>query len=165
MLDLIERINVRVAGLALAAGYTILIISIYVSQPQRPSDVIGCLGFDRSAFESGRESFRRASQLTRQARADEFANARNEFDVADPRRCNAETQFYLAYSHYRAGCRRLLPVNREQYEMGLEAINSAIELASGEEVIDDPGLNLRTPEELREALEESPAIRAIRGCR
>lgn len=153
MLDLIERINVRVAGLALAAGYTIFIIWVYWSQPQ----TIPCAGFERSAFEDGRESFERG----------ELANARTQFDHADPKRCDAETQFYVAYSHYREGCRRGRPVSREQFELGLEAVNRAIELTFVQDMrVDDPGLNLPTLQQLKAELEGGPRfpLPRIRRC-
>ena len=157
MLDMIQRINVRGAGLALAVGYTIFNIWIYVARPQGLQDVIGCVGFERSAFETGLELFRR----------DDFLNAQDEFEGADPRQCDEKTQFYLAYSHYRAGCSRVpWQVDTEQIARGLEAVDRAIELTSGEEMsVDDRRLSLDTPQALKEALEQGSLERAVQGCR
>lgn len=81
-----------------------LSIFLYAAKPRSFDEAItkttvatGIYQIDREAFDRGIEHFRR----------DEFPAARDAFENADPKRQNAEVQFYIAYSFYREGWGRI----------------------------------------------------------
>jgi hypothetical protein len=141
---------VRGIGLALAAGYAAFIAWLYVQVPQSAAEITGGLSasigsyrIDAQAFDDGVQFFRR----------DEFAAARTAFERADPARQDARTQFYIAYSYYRQGWGRFYQ-DDQLFAQGLEAVNRAIARAPGGRIrVDDPGLQMRSGEELKAELE------------
>lgn len=141
---------VRGIGLALALGYATFIAWLYVQQPQSAAEVTGGLSatigsyrVDPSAFDDGLQFFRR----------DEFAAARIAFERADPAHQDARIQFYIAYSYYRQGWGRFYQDDK-LFAQGLEAVNRAMARAPGGRIrVDDPGLQMRSGEELKAELE------------
>ena len=131
-------------GIAVAAVLIAFIVSVYVNQPQNVPEMFPWITpVDREAFESGRNLFHQ----------DEFVAARLEFKRADRSRSDAHTQFYVAYSYYREGC-GFITQNDELLEQGLEAVERAIaEASDGDFPVDDPGIDLKTAEELKEEIE------------
>ena len=89
-----------------------------------------------------------------EGRADEiYAEARAAFERADPAHRDATTQFYVAYAFYRQGWGRLYS-DDDLYRQGLEAVNRAISLAPrGRLVVEQPGQQIRTADELKAELE------------
>jgi hypothetical protein len=142
--------TVRGIGLALAVGYATFIAWLYVQQPQSAAEVtggfsasVGSYRIDPQAFEDGVQFFSR----------DQFAAARTAFERADPARQDARTQFYIAYSYYRQGWGRFYQ-DDELFARGLEAVNRAMARAPGGRIrVDDPGLQMRSGEELKAELE------------
>jgi hypothetical protein len=142
--------TVRGIGLALAVGYATFIAWLYVQQPQSAAEVtggfsasVGSYRIDPQAFDDGVQFFGR----------DQFAAARTAFERADPARQDARTQFYIAYSYYRQGWGRFYQ-DDELFARGLEAVNRAIARAPGGRIrVDDPGLQMRSGEELKAELE------------
>jgi hypothetical protein len=142
--------TVRGIGLALAVGYATFIAWLYVQQPQSAAEVtggfsasVGSYRIDPQAFDDGVQFFRR----------DQFAAARTAFERADPARQDARTQFYIAYSYYRQGWGRFYQ-DDELFARGLEAINRAMARAPGGRIrVDDPGLQMKSGEELKAELE------------
>jgi hypothetical protein len=137
-------------GLLGAAAYAAFIGWLFLSQPQTFAEVTGGLAasvgayrVDDAAFQDGLRFFRN----------DQFVEARLAFRRADPAERDARTQFYVAYSYYRQGWGRLYH-DDALYTQGLEAVNRAVDLASGGRlVVDDPTLQMQTADELRAELE------------
>jgi len=122
---------------------------MYQNQPQTLEQVTGGLAagigvyrVDQQAFDEGLELFRR----------DQFVASRAAFDRADPAQRDARTQFYIAYAYYRSGWGRLYSDN-EMFAQGIDRVDRAIDLAPGGRlVVDDAGLDIHTPEELKSEL-------------
>jgi hypothetical protein len=141
---------VRIAGLAVSLAYAGLIVWLYATQPQTVAEVtgglsasVGAYAIDARAMADGLAFFQR----------DQFVEARAAFARADPARRDARVQFYVAYSFYRQGWGRLYH-DDALFTQGLAAIDRAIEVAPGHRVVvDDPGLQLRSADELRAELE------------
>src|SRR4051812_3941312 len=75
------------------------------------------------------------------------------FARADPAVRDARTQFYIAYTFYRQGWGRLYH-DDALYRQGIEAVDRAVALSPGGRlVVDDPGLQMHTPDELKSELE------------
>ena len=138
--------SIRLVGLASAVCYAAFIVWMYQNQPQTFEQVtgglaagIGVYNIDQQSFDEGLELFRR----------DRFDASRAAFERADPAQRDARTQFYIAYSYYRSGWGRLYQDN-EMFAQGLDRADRAIELApDGRLVVDDAGLDIHTPEELK----------------
>jgi hypothetical protein len=141
---------VRAAGLAFSVGYAALIVWLYASQPQTGAEAIGGLAasvgayrVDAQAFDEGQAFFKR----------DLFPESRMAFARADPARRDARTQFYIAYTFYRQGWGRLYS-DDELFRQGVEAVDRAIAVApAGRVIVDDPGLVMRSSDELKAELE------------
>ena len=148
---------VRAAGLGITIVYAALIAWLFVRQPATFAEVTGGLSsavgayrIDQQAFEDGRQYFRN----------DQFAEARAAFDRADPARRDALTQFYIAYAFYREGWGRFYS-DDELFRAGLEAVNRAIALApNGRLVVEEPGQEIRTADELKAELERGLKVEA-----
>ena len=141
---------VRGAGLSLTLLYAVFLGWLFARQPATLSEVTGGLSsavgayrIDQQAFDDGVEFFR----------SDRFVEARAAFDRADPARRDALTQFYIAYSFYRQGWGRFYS-DDALFEQGLEAVDRAIALAPGGRlIVDGPGQQIGTADELRAELE------------
>jgi tetratricopeptide (TPR) repeat protein len=148
---------VRAAGLGITIVYAALIAWLFVRQPATFAEVTGGLSsavgayrIDQQAFEDGLQYFRN----------DQFAEARAAFDRADPARRDALTQFYIAYAFYREGWGRFYS-DDELFRAGLEAVNRAIALApNGRLVVEEPGQEIRTADELKAELERGLKVEA-----
>ena len=141
---------VRTAGLGITIVYALVIGWLFVRQPATFAEVTGGLSsavgtyrIDRQAFDDGLQYFRN----------DQLAEARAAFERADPARRDAVTQFYIGYAFYRQGWGRFYSDDR-LFREGLEAANRAIALASeGRLVVEEPGQEIRTADELKAELE------------
>jgi len=141
---------IRGVGLGVSLVYAVLIGWLFVRQPSSIaeatgglSDAVGLYRVDEQAFADGVRYFRN----------DQFVEARAALDRADPARRDALTQFYVAYSFYRQGWGRLYS-DDALFRQGLEAVDRAIALASGNRlVVEQPGQLIRTADELRAELE------------
>lgn len=141
---------VRASGLAFSAGYAALIVWLYASQPQTGAEAIGGLAatvgayrVDSQAFDEGLAFFNR----------DLFPESRMAFARADPARRDPRTQFYIAYTFYRQGWGRLYS-DDELFRQGIEAVDRAIAVApAGRVIVDDPGVVMRSSDELKAELE------------
>jgi hypothetical protein len=143
-------VKVRLGGLALTLAYGGFILWMYASQPQNVAQVTGGLAsgaglyrVDPQAMSDGFAFFRR----------DAFPEARAAFARADPAERDAQTQFYIAYSYYRQGWGRVYN-DDASFRKGLEAVDRAIALAPSHRlVVNDPGLGMKSADELRAELE------------
>lgn len=148
---------VRAAGLTITIVYAVLIGWLFVRQPASFAEVTGGLSstvgayrIDQQAFEDGLRYFRN----------DQFAEARAAFERADTARRDALTQFYIAYAFYRQGWGRFYS-DDQLYRQGLETINLAIALApEGRLVVEEPGQEIRTADELKAELERGLQVEA-----
>ena len=141
---------IRSAGLGIALVYVALIGWLYARQPATFAEVtggltsaVGAYRVDRQAFDDGLQYFRN----------DQFVEARAAFERADPAHRDALTQFYVAYAFYRQGWGRLYS-DDVLFRQGLEAVDRAIALApEGRLVVEQPGQQIRTADELRAELQ------------
>jgi hypothetical protein len=148
---------VRAAGLGLTIVYASLIAWLFVRQPATFAEVTGGLSsavgayrIDQQAFDDGLRYFRN----------DQFTEARAALDRADPARRDALTQFYIGYAFYRQGWGRFYS-DDALYREGLEAVNRAIALApEGRLVVEAPGQEIRTADELKAELERGLRVEA-----
>jgi hypothetical protein len=141
---------IRAAGLLLAAGYSVLIVSIYVRQPQTAAELTGGVASSLGVYQIDRADF---DQGLRFFRNEQFEEARAALGRADRARQDATTQFYVAYSWYRQGWGRVYS-DDALFGRGLEAVNRAIEVAPDHRVkVEDGNLGLKTADELRAELE------------
>jgi hypothetical protein len=139
----------RAAGLAMVVAYAALIGWLFGTAPRTVteavggvSSVLGIYSIDQRAFDDGLRFFRN----------DQFVEARAAFARADPALRDARTQFYVAYSFYRQGWYR---THRDDglFRQGLEAVDRAIALApGGNMIVDDQNLGMRSADELRAEL-------------
>lgn len=140
----------RAVGLALALAYAGFIGWLFVHQPASLAEVTGGLAADVGAYRIDAQAF---DDGLRYFRSDQFEEARAAFDRADPARRDALTQFYIAYSFYRQGWGRLYS-DDVLFARGLEAVDRAIALAPGGRlVVEQPGQQIRTADELRAELQ------------
>lgn len=141
---------VRGAGLVMAIAYASAIAWTYVRQPQTMAQMaggmaasVGAYRIDDQAFADGLAFFRK----------DQFVEARAAFARADPAEQDARTQFYIAYSYYRQGWGRVYN-DDALFAEGLKHVDTAIAAApTGRLVVDDPGLQMRSADELRAELQ------------
>lgn len=140
----------RLLGLVLALAYAAFTVWLYIAQPGTLAGVrggvaatIGAYAIDRASFDEGLRFFRN----------DQFAEARSAWGRADPARRNAPTQFYIAYSFLRQGWGRLYH-DHALLRQGVAALERAVAASpTGQVRVDDPGLTLKTSDELRAELE------------
>ena len=140
---------IRLAGACTACLYAAFIVWVYVNQPRTMAQVtggvastVGAYRIDQAGFDDGLRSFR----------GDRFPDARAAFERADPAQHDPRTQFYIAYSYYRQGFGRLYN-DDALFRQGLGAVNRAIAVSSGQLVVDDPNLGMRSAAELKAELE------------
>jgi hypothetical protein len=123
---------------------------LHVTQPQTIAQVTGGLASSVGAYRADPQAFANGLQFFRR---DQFIEARAALMRADPAERDPQTQFYVAYSYYREGWRRLYR-DDTLYARGLAAVEKAIRLApNGRLVIDDPNLGMHSADELKTELE------------
>jgi tetratricopeptide (TPR) repeat protein len=148
---------VRTAGLGITIVYAAVIGWLFVRQPATFAEVTGGLSSAVGAYRIERQAF---DDGLRYFRNDQFDEARAAFERADPARRDALTQFYIGYAFYRQGWGRFYSDDR-LYREGLEAANRAIALApEGRLVVEDPGQEIRTADELKAELERGLRVEA-----
>jgi hypothetical protein len=138
----------RLTGLVASLAYAGFIVWLYAVQPRTLTEVrggvaeaMGVYTVDPVAFAQGLQHFR----------ADRFPEARRAFERADPAQRDERTQFYVAYSYLREGWGHFYQ-DDALYRQGQAALQRAVLAAPGGAVrVDDPGLTLKTSDELAEA--------------
>jgi hypothetical protein len=140
---------IRLAGAATASLYAAFIVWVYVNQPRTMAQVaggvastVGAYRIDQTSFDEGLRSFR----------ADRFPDARAAFERADPAQHDPRAQFYVAYSYYRQGFGHVYN-DDALFRKGLDAVNRAIAVSSGQVAVDDPNLGMHSAAELKAELE------------
>jgi tetratricopeptide (TPR) repeat protein len=141
--------SVRVFGLVLSVCYATSILWLYIRQPQTVAEVTGGLAASVGVYRINQQAFDDGLALFRR---DQFEASRAAFERADPAGRDARTQFYIAYSYYRAGWGRLYQ-DDASFKKGLDRIDKAIDLApDGRLLVDDPQLEMHSADELRAEL-------------
>jgi hypothetical protein len=144
----------RLAGAATVCLYAVLIVWVYVNQPRTIAQMTGGVASAVGAYRIDQMSFDEGLRLFR---GDRFPDARAAFERADPAQQDPRTQFYVAYSYYRQGFGRVYNDN-ELFRKGLDAANRALAVSTGQLVVDDATLGMRSAEELKAELERGLAI-------
>ena len=157
---------IQILGVALTLLYGTFVVFLYAAEPRSLEEIstkarstvesavtkgqvmTGTYEIDGAKFNDGLQAFRR----------DNFIAARDSFSRADPEKRDAKTQFYIAYSFYRQGWGRVSN-DDALFKQALESVErvSAIDPNFRS---DDANLQLRTPAELRNELEEGMKITA-----
>jgi len=140
----------RTLGLAVAAAYALFIVWLYVRQPQTVAEMTGAMSASIGAYHVDEIAFADGLRLFR---ANQFEASRLAFDRADRAHQDARTQFYIAYSYYREGWGRVYN-DDVLFKQGIAAVDRAIALAPANRlVLDDPGLGMKSADELKAELE------------
>ncbi|HLM61810.1 MAG TPA: hypothetical protein VK308_13475 [Pyrinomonadaceae bacterium] len=158
--------HIQITGILLTAFYAFFIAWLYWVEPKSLEEVpakaqttmenvttktqvaIGTYEVDRAKFNEGLQAFRQ----------DNFLVARDNFQKADTERRDARTQFYIAYSFYRQGFGRVSN-DDALFKQGLEQTNRVVALDKNFKS-DDADLQLKTPVELKNELEEGLKVTA-----
>lgn len=158
--------QIQITGIFLAAVYTVLIAWLYWVEPKSLGDVpakaqttienvttktqiaIGTYEVEQAKYNQGLAAFRQ----------DNFLVARDNLERADPEKRDAKTQFYIAYSFYRQGFGKISN-DDALFKQGLEQINRVTALDKNFKS-DDANLQLKTPIELKNELEEGLKVTA-----
>jgi hypothetical protein len=151
---------IQMIGIVLAAVYGIFIAFLYAAEPRSIEEIslkarttienvatkgqvaIGGYEIDQAHFNEGLLAFRQ----------DNFIAARDSFQRADPERRDPRTQYYIAYSFYRQGWGRLTN-DDALFRQSLETLER-VTLLDPAYRSDDADLQLRSPAELRNELDE-----------
>lgn len=144
---------IHILSIVLAvAGFT-FIAFLYWTEPRSLAEVttksqvaLGTYEVNKAEFERGLASFRK----------DEFPSARAAFDLADPEKRDAATQYYVAYSYYRQGWGRVSN-DDTLFKPGLDAVNRVMALDPPFRSSDET-LVMKSPAELKNELEEGLKI-------
>lgn len=157
---------IQILGIALVLIYGVFVIFLYAAEPRSleeiPSKAIetvqnaatkgqviaGTYEVDQAKFNEGLNAFRQNN----------FVLARDAFAKADPERRDAKAQYYVAYSFYRQGWGRLSN-DDAMFKQGLESLER-VNFIDKTFRSDDADLQLRTPAELKNELEEGLRVTA-----
>lgn len=146
-----REVAVRATGLALSLAGGGALLWLFVQQPTNLEELTGGVAASVGAYQINQADFEQGRQFFE---TDRFVEARSAFARADPASRHAVTQFYIAYSYYRQGWGRVYS-DDTLFTQGLEAVNRAIALAPGGRLtVDDPGLDMKTADELKVELEQ-----------
>jgi hypothetical protein len=157
---------IQILGLALTFIYGVFVVFLYAAEPRSIEEisskakttvgsavtkgqvVTGTYEIDRQKFNDGLQAFR----------SDNFIGARDSFERADPEKRDAKTQYYVAYSYYRQGWGRISN-DDALFKQALTSLER-VTMIDPDFRSDDPNLQLRTPAELKNELEEGMKVTA-----
>ena len=157
---------IQILGLAVTLVYGTFVVFLYAAEPRSIEEisskakstvegavtkgqvVTGTYEVDPIKFAEGLAAFRK----------DNFIPARDSFDRADPEKRDAKTQFYVAYSYYRQGWGRVSN-DDALFKQSLTSLER-VTMIDRDFRSDDANLQLRTPAELRNELEEGMKVTA-----
>lgn len=141
----------HVSGIAATLLYAAFVVWVYATQPRTFKDVAQGARVAAGAYKVDAVRFDTALSLFHRGL---YRAAREEWERSDPARADARTQFYIAYAFYREGWGRLYH-DDALYEQGQQAAERALALTTaGTLVVDDPGLKMHTPAELKAELQK-----------
>jgi hypothetical protein len=157
---------IQILGIALVVIYGVFVIFLYAAEPRSLEEIsskaietvqnaatkgqviTGTYEVDQAKFNEGLAAFRQNN----------FVVARDSFAKADPERRDAKTQYYIAYSFYRQGWGRLTN-DDVMFKQALESLER-VNFIDKNFRSDDTDLQLRTPAELKNELEEGLRVTA-----
>ncbi len=155
---------IQILSIILTVIYGIFIVFLYWTEPRTIEEVsikaqstvetavtkgqvfAGTYEIDQAKFIDALSAFRQNN----------FVLARDGFNKADPEKRDANMQFYIAYSFYRQGWGRLSS-DDALFKQGLESLDRVV-LLDRNFATADPSLQLKTPAELRNEMEEGLKI-------
>jgi hypothetical protein len=155
---------IQILGVVLTLLYGAFVVFLYAAEPRSIEEIstkarstvesavtkgqvmTGTYEIDSAKFNDGLQAFRR----------DNFIAARDSFGRADPEKRDPKTQFYIAYSFYRQGWGRVSN-DDALFKQALESVERVSTIDPNFRS-DDANLQLRTPAELRNELEEGMKI-------
>ncbi len=161
-----KKEHIQILGIVLAGFYGIFIAWLYWAEPKNLVEVsikaqttienvssktqvaIGTYEVDNAKFSEGLDAFRKNN----------FIVARDNFEKADPEKRDVQTQFYIAYSFYRQGFGKFTS-DDALFKKGLKQTNSVITINKNFRSADE-NLQLKTPVELKNELEEGLKVTA-----
>ncbi len=157
---------IQILGLLVTALYGAFVIFLYAAEPRSLEEIstkarstvenavskgqviTGTYEIDQAKFNAGLQAFRR----------DNFIAARDSFERADPEKRDPKTQFYISYTFYRQGWGRISN-DDALFKQALDSVERVTMLDPNFRS-DDADLQLRTPAELRNELEDGMKITA-----
>lgn len=157
---------IQILGIALVLIYGVFVVFLYAAEPRSLDEIsskaietvqnaatkgqviTGTYEIDQGKFNEGLGAFRQNN----------FILARDAFAKADPERRDAKTQYYIAYSFYRQGWGRLTN-DDALFNQALESLER-VNFIDKNFRSDDTDLQLRTPAELKNELEEGLRVTA-----
>ncbi len=155
---------IQIMSIVLVAAYGLFVIFLYSAEPRSLEEItikakstienaaakgqviVGTYEIDLTKFNEGVQAFRQ----------DNFVVARDSFEKADPERRDPRVQFYIAYSYYRQGWGRVSN-DDALFKQSLDALDRVV-LLDPNFRSDDANLQLRTPAELRNELDEGMRV-------
>jgi hypothetical protein len=157
---------IQTLGFTVTFIYFAAILFLYAASPRSiaevPSKAATTIGNAVSTgqvltgtYEINKDEFARGLQSFN---SDNFVAARDSFERADPRRQDANTQYYIAYSYYRQGWGRVSN-DDALFRLALESLDRVTTLDPAFRST-DPNLKLKTPAELKNELEEGLKVTA-----
>jgi hypothetical protein len=157
---------IQILGVVVTIGYGAFVVFLYAAEPRSIEEislkakstvenaitkgqvVTGTYEIDQSKFRDGLTAFRN----------DNFVAARDAFERADPEKRDPKTQFYISYSYYRQGWGRISN-DDALFKQALDSL-ARVSMLDPDFRSDDANLQLRTPAELRNELEEGMRVTA-----
>jgi isopenicillin N synthase-like dioxygenase len=143
---------IHISGIIFITVFGAFIVWLYISEPKSLVEVatkatvtVGTYEVNKLKFDEGLSQFRNEN----------YAVARDFFNQADTEKRDDKTQFYLAYSFYRQGFGKVYSDNN-LYKQGLEIANKINQNFKS----DDANLQMKTPAELKNELEEGLKVTA-----
>jgi hypothetical protein len=157
---------IQILGVVATVVYGAFVVFLYAAEPRSIEEIsikakstvetavtkgqviTGTYEIDQAKFKEGLAAFRN----------DNFIAARDAFDRADPEKRDPKTQYYIAYSYYRQGWGRISN-DDTLFKQSLDSL-ARVSMLDPNFRSDDANLQLRTPAELRNELEEGMRVTA-----
>lgn len=144
--------HIHILSITLIIIFAAFIVWLYVSEPKTLVEVatkatvaVGAYEVNKAKFDEGLLHFRNEN----------YAVARDFLSQADTEKRDDKTQFYIAYSFYRQGFGKVYSDNN-LYKQALEIANKLNPNFRS----DDANLQMKTPAELKNELEEGLKVTA-----
>lgn len=138
-------------GLVVSLLYGGAIVWLYVRQPRTFEELKTQAAVEASVYRVKQENF---DEAMKHFNAGRYQVAITQFELADPARLDAATQFYVAYSYYRLGRGRLFD-DDTMFRKGLEVVDRCLAVAPNNIYESDrAGLEITSAAALRQRLKE-----------
>jgi isopenicillin N synthase-like dioxygenase len=148
----VKEKTIHIFSIFLITIFGAFIVWLYVSEPKSLIEVatkatvtVGTYEVNKAKFDEGLSQFQ----------TENYTVARDFFNQADTEKRDDKTQFYIAYSFYRQGFGKVYSDNN-LYKQGLEIASKLNQNFKS----DDANLQMKTPAELKNELEEGLKVTA-----